>query len=79
MLTKLAKLTILEYKTMTCLYVKYLCIGDYVVLEFYHDLSGALGKKATIHHLTTMLATSINVLFPGHNHLLTTGIDDPTL
>ena len=26
-----------------------------------------------------MLATSKNVLFPGHNHLLTTGIDDPSL
>ena len=25
-----------------------------------------------------MLATSKNVLFPGHNHLLTTGADDPT-
>ena len=35
--------------------------------------------KTTIHQLTTMLTTSKNVLFPGHNHLLTTGIDDPTL
>ena len=26
-----------------------------------------------------MLATSKNVLLPGHNHLLTTGADDPTL
>ena len=26
-----------------------------------------------------MLATSKNVLFPGHNHLLTTGIDKPLL
>ena len=26
-----------------------------------------------------MLATSKNVLFPSHNHLLTTGTDDPTL
>ena len=25
-----------------------------------------------------MLATSENVLFPGHNHLLTTGTDDPS-
>ena len=30
-------------------------------------------KKATIHQVTTMLAMSKNV-FPGHNHLLTTGI-----
>ena len=27
-----------------------------------------LGEKNTIHELTTML-TSINALFPGHNHL----------
>ena len=36
-------------------------------------------KKATIHQLTTMLSTSKSVRFPGHNHLLTTGADDPTL
>ena len=36
-------------------------------------------KKHTIHQVTTMLATSKNLLFPGHNHLLTTGADDPTL
>ena len=35
--------------------------------------------KATIHQLATMLCTSKNVLFPGHNHLLTTRADDPTL
>ena len=29
--------------------------------------------------LSIMLSTSKNVLFPGHNHLLTTGADDPTL
>ena len=32
-------------------------------------------KKATIHQVTTMLAISKNVLFPGHNQLLTTGTD----
>ena len=26
-----------------------------------------------------MLTTSKNVLFPGHNHLLTTSTDDPSL
>ena len=26
-----------------------------------------------------MLATSNNALYPGHNHLLTTGTDDPSL
>ena len=38
-----------------------------------------LHKKATMYQLTTMLAISKNVLFPGHNHLLTTGADDPSL
>ena len=38
-----------------------------------------LCKKVTMHQLTTMLATSKNVLFPGYNHLLTTGADDPSL
>ena len=38
-----------------------------------------LGKKPTIQLLTTMLSTSKNILFPGHNHLLTTGADEPTL
>ena len=32
-------------------------------------------KKATIHQLTA----SKNVLFPGHNHMLTTSTDDPIL
>ena len=30
-------------------------------------------------HVDTMLGASENVLFPGHNHLLTTDTDDPTL
>ena len=40
---------------------------------------GSLRKKKTIHQVSTMLATSKNVLFPGHYHLLTTDIDNPTL
>ena len=36
-------------------------------------------KTTTIHQVTTTLATSENVLFPGHSHLLTTSIDDLTL
>ena len=44
---------------------------------FQEELS--LCKKAAIHQETTMLATSKNVLFPGHNHLQTTNTDDPTL
>ena len=42
-------------------------------------LPHALRKTATIHQATTMLATSKNVLFLGHNHVLTTGTDDPSL
>ena len=44
-----------------------------------HSITSMYCEKATIHQVTTMLATSKNVLFPGHNHLLTTGTDDPTL
>ena len=42
----------------------------------YHRLWETLRIKATSHQVTTMLATSTNVLFPGHNHLLTTYTDD---
>ena len=38
-----------------------------------------IAQKATSPQVTTMLATSKNVLFPGHNHLRTIGTDDPTL
>ena len=46
---------------------------------FVHKRSYTLGKKAAIHQVTTTLSTSKNILFPGHNHLLTTGTDDPSL
>ena len=36
-------------------------------------------KKVTMHQVTTMPATAKNVRFPGHNHLLTTSTDNPTL
>ena len=36
-------------------------------------------QQLTIHQVISMLATSKDILFPGHNHLLTTGTDDPTL
>ena len=36
-------------------------------------------KKAAIHQVTSLLATSKHVLFPGHNNLLSTGTDGPTL
>ena len=38
--------------------------------------SVTLGKKGTIHQVTTMLATSIS---RSYNHLLTTSADDPSL
>ena len=33
-----------------------------------YNVSHVLGKKATIYQVTTMLATSKNILFPGANH-----------
>ena len=42
----------------------------------YQPQLSALRKKATLHQVTTVLATSKNVPFPGHNHLLTIGTDD---
>ena len=35
--------------------------------------------KSHYRQVTTVLATSKHILFPDHNHLLTTGIDDPSL
>ena len=43
------------------------------------NLTVYCAKKPNIHQVITMLATSENVLFPGHNHLLTSGTDDPSL
>ena len=49
------------------------------LIHYYSSTSYSHSKKKTIHQLTTMLSTSKNVLFLGHNHLLTTGADDLTL
>ena len=49
------------------------------ILTYIDKYHISLRKKATIHQLTALLLTSKNVLFPGHNHLLTTGADGPTL
>ena len=38
-----------------------------------------LHKIASIHQIIIMLATSENGLFPGHDYLVTTGTDDPSL
>ena len=47
--------------------------------EEYVALTLGKTKKAIIHQVATMVATVKNVLFPGHNHLLTTRADDPAL
>ena len=47
--------------------------------KLYLSDGSTLHKKAAIHPVTTILATSKNVLFPGHNHLLITGAANPTL
>ena len=54
-------------------------LGDRQQIKTRHLTDISQRKKATIHQVTTMLATSKNVLFAGPNHLLTTGADDPTL
>ena len=47
------------------------------LLTFLHSVT--LRTTATIHQVATMLATSKNVIFPGHNHLLTISNADLTL
>ena len=61
----------------TCLKIN--CLSLSLSLSLSLLLRISLGKKATIHQMATMLATSKRVLFPGHNHLLTNGADDPSL
>ena len=39
------------------------------VLTCAGSVKGCTGQRATIHQLTTMLSTSKNVLYPGHNQL----------
>ena len=50
---------------------------EYIIKTTHYIITGQ--KKNTIHQLTTMLATCKNAKFPGHNHLLTTSTNDPTL
>ena len=52
--------------------------GDYYMLvaTVQHQVIIHCANKATSHQITTMQVTSKNVLFSGHNHLLTTGTDD---
>ena len=56
------------------------CLEDSYGLQVPISFNNPPGNKnATIHQVTTILATSKNVLFPGRYHLLTTITDDPTL
>ena len=66
-------LTILWISLIIRQWSPWLCFHCFAVICW-----ATLRKKATIHQVTTMLATSKNVLFPGHNHLLTIGTDDPS-
>ena len=43
-------------------------LGVKILLLYYSTSCSQPAQKATIHQVTTMLATSKNVLFPGHNH-----------
>ena len=58
------------------------CRLSWIVLLFFKlglTLKLHCEKQATIHQVTKMLTASKNVLFPGHNHLLTTDTDVPSL
>ena len=68
----LSKIVLFNLPNACAIYIQ--CFMSYNIIIYL-----SLHKKVTINQVTTMLATSINVLFPGHNYLLTTSIDDPTL
>ena len=77
-----------EYvKDTTCNYVCAFHRCSFHTIDMWHldalllssSASGFHCKKGSIHQVTTTLVTSKIVLFPGHNHLLTTGTDDPSL
>ena len=53
-------------------------LGDFLMICVTYSVLTLL-KKATIHQVTTMIVTSKNIIFPGPNHLLTTGTDAPAL
>ena len=50
---------------------------EYILKKAFSNCTHDTGKKATFQQVTTMLATSKNVILPGHNHLPSD--DDPTL
>ena len=49
------------------------------ILDSYNEIHLQEKQQRSIHQVITMLDISKNVLFPGHNHLLTTGLDDSSL
>ena len=53
-------------------------LQDSLSQKTFPDRSTYTAQKATTYWVTTVLATSKNVLFPAHNHLLTTSTDDPS-
>ena len=53
--------------------------GNLPNLERKMTIEPSLHKKSIIHHVTTMLATSKNAIFPGHNQQLIISTDDPSL
>ena len=65
------------YSKHTLVTVKHGFVRKRIIL--FESLDNALGKKATVHQITTRLATSKNVLFPSPNHLVITGTDGPSL
>ena len=65
-----------------CLHNKYTFLSDQsasTVLHCTKKKTPTKKKTNTIHHITTMLATSNNDLFSGHCHLLNISTDDPSL
>ena len=63
--------------TLVCILFYYLPFIVSLCIHFTPGQHVTLCKKAIIHQVTTILAISKN-LFPGHNHVLTTGNDDPS-
>ena len=54
-----------EINIIACISLKENIAGADHTLKALHEI--ALGKKATIHQVTTMLSTSKHDLFPGHD------------
>ena len=62
------QLCILGHATSICCFSVFVFIPQDLPRVFSNIVLTIAGKKNTIHSVTAMLATSENVLFPGHNH-----------